>query len=135
MKIFKKKLKITTHKKVEFVEITEEIRNILTESAIKEGTVTVFIPHTTAGVIINENADPDVLHDLDIGFNTAFPEDSRFKHMEGNTTSHLKAISAGSSETILINDGRLNLGIWQGVYFSEFDGPRNRNILIQIMGN
>ena len=78
MKIFKKRLNITTHKKTEFVEFTEDVREILTESGIQEGIVIVFIPHTTGGVIINENADPDVLHDLEIGFNTAFPEDSRF---------------------------------------------------------
>ena len=135
MEIIKKQINISTGKKTEFYEITNDLRAILTESGIQEGIATIFIPHTTGGIIINENADLDVLNDLEIGFNTAFPDNPKFKHMEGNTTSHLKAISTGSSETVFINNGRLNLGAWQGVFFAEFDGPRNRKILIQIIGN
>lgn len=135
MEIIKKQIKLTTNKKTHFYEFTDKLRTILEESGIKEGVATIFIPHTTGGIIINENADPDVLDDLEIGFNTAFPENPKYKHMEGNTTSHLKAISTGTSETILITDGRLDLGAWQGIFFAEFDGPRNRRVLIQIMGN
>lgn len=96
-----------------------------------EGVCRVFCPHTTGAITINENADPDVLHDLAIGLARAFPNRSEFRHAEGNSAAHLKSSCIGASETVLIRGGRLVLGTWQGIYFCEFDGPRRRTFLVQ----
>ena len=90
-------------------------------------------PHTTGAITINENADPDVKHDLTLGLDAAFPDRAAFRHAEGNSDAHLKCSTVGASETILIEDGKLLLGIWQGVYFCEFDGPRTRKYFVKIM--
>lgn len=117
----------------EFINITEVARQAVKNSGIQEGTVTVFVPHTTAGVTINENADPDVVHDMLLGLGKAYPRSSAYLHCEGNSHAHLKATAVGASETIIISQGKLLLGTWQGIYFCEFDGPRNRSLLIKII--
>ena len=131
---------ISTNAHTEFVDITGKVREAVrhavaeyagTASAI-EGRACVFCPHTTAAITINENADPDVLHDLEIGLNKAFPDRAEFRHSEGNSSAHLKSSCVGASETILIKEGKLLLGTWQGIYFCEFDGPRRRRFVVQV---
>lgn len=98
------------------------------------GIAIVYCPHTTAGMTINENADPDVVHDLLIGLSKAFPDRPEFRHAEGNSTAHLKASAMGSSVTVIIESGKLLLGTWQGVYFCEFDPPRSRKFYVKVLG-
>lgn len=137
---------ISTSYKTEFIDITQKVKSALKQAAQEyirkkgdaengetiEGVCRVFCPHTTAAITINENADPDVLHDLEIGLERAFPHRSEFRHGEGNSSAHLKSSCVGASETILVHEGRLLLGTWQGVYFCEFDGPRSRKFFVQI---
>ena len=134
MKIYKKYINVTTMEKQNFYEITNEIRDLVKESKIKEGIVTVYSPHTTSALCINENADPDVIEDMIYALDKALPDDKKFKHMEGNSSAHLKSINIGSSLNLTLNDGLIEMGIWQGIFFCEFDGPRERRVLIHIMG-
>jgi len=115
--------------------ITQQVREAITKSGIEDGLAVVFCPHTTAGITINENADPDVVHDLIFGFSKAFPDRSEFRHGEGNSSAHLKSSTVGASETIIINNGKPLLGTWQGIYFCEFDPPRNRKFFVKVTGN
>ncbi len=117
----------------DFYDITAQVRDAVIKSGVTDGLCVVFCPHTTAGITINENADPDVVHDLLIGLEKAFPDRAEFRHMEGNSQAHLKASCIGSSVTILIQAGRSLLGTWQGVYFCEFDPPRQRKFYIRVM--
>jgi len=117
-----------------FFNITPQVREATVKSGVKSGIATVFCPHTTAGITINENADPDVVPDLILGLDKAFPDRREFRHAEGNSSAHLKASTVGSSATIIIENGRLLLGTWQGVYFCEFDPPRQRKFYVKIMG-
>ena len=119
--------------RVDFYDITAQVRKAVSESAVKEGLVLVYCPHTTAGITINENADPDVVRDLLVGFDKAFPDSAEFRHGEGNSAAHLKASAVGSSVTLIIDGGRLVLGTWQGIYFCEFDPPRNRKFYVKII--
>ena len=126
---------IQTRKRNEFVEITEQVRQSLASSGVREGFGVVYCPHTTAAITINENADPDVVHDMLLWFERVDPKDQPgFRHGEGNSDSHIKASLVGSSATVLVEDGRLVLGRWQGVYFCEFDGPRRRTVQVKWMG-
>jgi secondary thiamine-phosphate synthase enzyme len=130
-KLFEYKL---STKKETLYNITAEVRDALSESGVRDGAAIVFCPHTTAGITINENADPDVVYDVLIGMDKAFPYRAEFRHGEGNSTAHLKSSTVGASETVIIEDGRLLLGTWQGIYFCEFDPPRNRRYYIKIIG-
>ena len=130
-----KKISVHTDKHEQLVDITSEIRQFVTDSKVIEGKVTIFIPHTTAAVTINENADPDVQHDLIIALNKISPDLQEFRHMEGNSDAHTKSSLLGCSQDIIIHDRKLLLGTWQGVYFCEFDGPRNRRVNIQRVGS
>ena len=137
---------ISTSAHTEFVDITGKVRDAVrravaqyaakngggADSSEIEGKTCVFCPHTTAAITINENADPDVLHDLEIGLERAFPDRAEFRHAEGNSSAHLKSSCVGASETVLIKEGRLLLGTWQGIYFCEFDGPRRRRVIVQV---
>ena len=118
----------------DFYNITPQVRETIIKSGITNGIAVVYCPHTTAGITINENADPDVVHDLLIGLNKAFPDRSEFRHAEGNSAAHLKASTLGSSVTVIIENGTPLLGIWQGIYFCEFDPPRNRKFYVKVMG-
>jgi len=113
--------------------ITESVCEAVTNSSAKNGVCVVFCPHTTAGITINENADPDVVHDMLLGLDEAFPDRAGFKHGEGNSPAHLKASCVGASETVIISGGKLLLGTWQGIYFCEFDGPRNRRFYVKVV--
>ncbi|NTW72096.1 MAG: YjbQ family protein [Eubacteriaceae bacterium] len=114
-------------------EITDEISGFITKNKISEGICVVFTPHTTAGITINENADPDVVRDILFGLEKAFPDRKEFIHSEGNSAAHLKASCVGSSVNIIITNGKLMLGTWQGIYFCEFDGPRSRKVTIKVI--
>jgi secondary thiamine-phosphate synthase enzyme len=125
-------LHIQTNHRDEMIDITQQIVQLLKQEAMEDGTAVIYCPHTTAGVTINENADPDVKRDVLMRLNEVYPwEHPKYHHAEGNTAAHLKAITVGSSQTVLVAGGRLILGRWQGIYFCEFDGPRQRNCLVQ----
>lgn len=126
---------IKTNRKLEFVNIDHLIKETLTESPIQSGILVVYCPHTTAGITINENADPDVKVDLELGLNKTFPNDEDYVHFEGNSDGHMKSSLIGASETLIIQDGQPILGTWQSVYFSEFDGPRNRTVYLKIIAD
>jgi secondary thiamine-phosphate synthase enzyme len=116
------------------VEVTDEVQNAIRRKRISDGYVIVYVPHTTAAVTINENADPDVRHDMLAKLEAMIPKDeSYYRHGEGNSDSHVKASLVGSSVTVLIDGGKLVLGRWQGIYFCEFDGPRDREMMIKIV--
>ena len=118
----------------DFYDVTAQVREAIAKSGVANGIAVVYCPHTTAGITINENADPDVIHDLLIGLGKAFPDRSEFRHGEGNSTAHLKASAIGSSVTVIIVDGKLLLGTWQSVYFCEFDPPRTRKFYVKVVG-
>ena len=131
-----KKREYELHTKPEgLYSITAQVRAAVRDSGVQDGICIVFCPHTTAGITVNENADPDVAADILYGLRQIFPERPEYRHMEGNTNAHLKASYMGSSATILIEDGELALGVWQGIYFCEFDGPRRRRYYIKILGD
>ncbi len=115
------------------IDITREIRNLVKDSGVKNGICIVFIPHTTAGITINENADPDVIRDFMMEMSKVVPLSDGYHHSEGNSAAHIKASMMGFSQTLIIEDGRPVLGTWQGVFFMEFDGPRIRKIHVKIM--
>ncbi|MFZ5644036.1 MAG: secondary thiamine-phosphate synthase enzyme YjbQ [Bacillota bacterium] len=127
-------LEIKSGKRVQMIDITSKINELLEGAEIKEGTAFIFIPHTTAGVTINENADPTVPRDILKGLERLVPEKGDYLHSEGNSDAHIKASLMGSSVMVIINEGRLMLGTWQGIFFCEFDGPRRRKVLIKIEG-
>ena len=116
-----------------YYNITSTVRKVIAESDVQSGLCVVFCPHTTGAITINENADPDVQHDLVIGFDEAFPDRRVFLHGEGNSDAHLKCSAVGASETLIVEDGRPLLGVWQGVYFCEFAGPRTRNYYVKVV--
>ena len=126
---------IKTNTRNEFLDITQEIQSTLRKHHIESGIVVIFIPHTTAAVTINENADPDVKRDIIKFINDKIPNNYGFNHMEGNSDSHIKSSLFGPSLNLIVESGQLVLGTWQSVYFCEFDGPRNRNYYIKIISN
>jgi secondary thiamine-phosphate synthase enzyme len=126
------KLVVSTSKPVEMVDITGEVRKVVRRSKIKSGTCTVFIPHTTAGVTINENADPAVVSDMVMEINKIVPLDDGYRHAEGNSAAHIKSTLYSPSLTLIVDGGDLVLGTWQGIYFCEFDGPRSRKAFVKI---
>ena len=126
------KLDIITNAHTEMKDITRLIQKTVTDSGVKDGICTVFVPHTTAAVTINENADPDVVRDFTKEINKIVPWEDGYYHAEGNSAAHLKSSMIGFSEQLIIDKGRLVLGTWQGIYFCEFDGPRHRHIYVKI---
>jgi secondary thiamine-phosphate synthase enzyme len=120
--------------RADFYNVTQNVREAIAQSGVLEGIAVVYCPHTTAGITINENADPDVVRDLLLGLDRAFPNRAEFRHAEGNSAAHLKASAVGSSATVIIKDGKPLLGTWQGVFFCEFDPPRNRSYYVEVMG-
>ena len=125
-------LEIDTTEQVQFVDITQKVHNFVIESKTKEGMCTVFVPHTTAAITINENADPDVSTDMIKELNKIVPFSDNYRHFEGNSAAHIKSSIIGVSETIIVEKGSLKVGRWQGIYFCEFDGPRRRKVWIKI---
>jgi secondary thiamine-phosphate synthase enzyme len=124
---------VKTHRHTEFIRMDTHIQALVEQSGVRDGVVHVFVPHTTAAVTINENADPDVVADMEAALERAVPWNKEYAHAEGNAAAHVKASMMGFSETIIISDGRLQLGTWQSVYFCEFDGPRERKVWVKII--
>jgi secondary thiamine-phosphate synthase enzyme len=114
------------------LNITGEVQRAVAQSGVSSGICAIFVPHTTAGVTINENADPDVVRDILMEMNKVIPFEDRYRHGEGNSAAHIKAGLVGASVSVPVEEGRLRLGTWQAIYFCEFDGPRQRNVWIQI---
>ena len=128
-------LTVPTRHRKQFVEITDQVRESLHRQGLRDGLGVVYCPHTTAGITINENADPDVVHDMLLWFERTIPQvQPGFRHGEGNSDSHIQASLVGSSATVLVQGGRLVLGRWQGIYLCEFDGPRTRTVHVQWLG-
>ena len=125
-----KVLSLTTQRRTQWINITREVQAAVGALGLRDGTITVFVPHTTAGVTINEQADPDVAADLEAALARLVPEHDGYRHGEGNSDAHIKASLMGASAPILVRDGRLQLGTWQGVFFCEFDGPRTREFWV-----
>lgn len=121
---------VTTRRRTEFVNITAEVQDAVATMGCTKGAVTVFVPHTTAGITINENADPDVTADMESALDRMAPWSAGYRHSEGNAAAHVKASLMGSSVRVLVRNGRLGLGAWQAIYLSEFDGPRSRQVWV-----
>ncbi len=134
MRIHQDTIIVSTPERETFVDVTEKIQRFVAEQGFKEGMVHLFVPHTTAGVTINENADPTVVSDLLFELKKSFPDRKEFRHAEGNSDAHIKSSLVGPDLTIPIRGGQMRLGTWQGVYFTEFDGPRDRKLHLQIIG-
>ena len=129
----KYELAVSSTKRSDFVDITSEVQDIVRKSGVDNGTCTIYVPHTTAGVMITENWDPSVKADLLGTLDKLVPWQANYRHMEGNAAAHIKASLLGSSETVLVEAGRLLLGRWQGIFLAEFDGPRDRRVLVQVI--
>ena len=126
-------LNVRSRRRSEMIDITAEVAEALRSSNIKSGDILVFCPHTTAAITINENADPDVQNDILLTLDEMYPKDrSGYRHAEGNSDAHVKSSLFGCSERIAVSQGRMVLGTWQGIYFCEFDGPRNRRVFVQV---
>jgi len=128
-----KTFRIRTTMRTQFVDITREVEHAVRESGMTSGLCYVYVPHTTAGVTINEHADPDVARDVEGIFDRLIPHDGPYRHAEGNTDSHMKAILTGTSQTVFIENGKLALGTWQGIFLCEFDGPRQRTVFVKVV--
>jgi len=129
------KIDIKTNSRSELIDITDRIRAIVKRSKVNDGICFIFCPHTTAGLTINENADPKVKRDIINSLNKLIPENAGYSHTEGNADSHIKSSLFGSSLTVFVENGQLALGTWQGIYFCESDGPRSREVWIKIISN
>jgi secondary thiamine-phosphate synthase enzyme len=127
------KLNVATNSRTELLDITSQIEKKVDKSGVKSGICHIFVPHTTAGITINENADPSVVHDILMELNKAIPFQDGYHHSEGNSAAHIKSSLMGQSIYVIIDGGRLKLGTWQGIYFCEFDGSRNRQVWVKIM--
>jgi secondary thiamine-phosphate synthase enzyme len=125
-------LKVKTRAKTELIDITSEIQNLVRSSSIKEGFCMLYVPHTTAAVTINESADPSVKSDILMILNKIIPWEAGYRHLEGNSPAHIKSTIVGASELIAIENEKLVLGTWQGIFFCEFDGPRNRKVNVHL---
>lgn len=127
-------ISVNTSSHTQFIDITSKVSEVLQKAGIKDGICTVFTPHTTAGITINENADPDVPRDIIKEMGKVIPLNDGYDHIEGNSAAHIKSSLFGCSETVIVRNGSLMLGTWQSVFFCEFDGPRNRKVWVEIIG-
>ena len=130
-----KEIKVVSNRRNEIIDITSDIQRIVKDEDIQNGFVVIYVPHTTAGVTINEGADPSVQRDIIETLKKLVPESSDYHHMEGNSDAHIKASILGSSVTVLVDNNRLVLGTWQHIFFFEGDGPRNRKVYVDFMSN
>ena len=126
-------LEVVTQKRTHFEDITDEVQEVVDESGVQEGICYLYVPHTTAGIFINENADPDVKWDIEQTLEKLIPWENNYKHIEGNAAAHIKSVLVGTNTFIPIKNGRLMLGTWQGIFFAEFDGPRTRKVIVKII--
>ncbi|MCX7912122.1 MAG: secondary thiamine-phosphate synthase enzyme YjbQ [Dehalococcoidales bacterium] len=127
------KLDINTHAREEFLDITRQVHEVVSRSGVKSGLCHIFVPHTTAGILINEHADPSVVDDIAAKLTDLVPLRGSYQHLEGNSPAHIKAGLIGSSVTVFVEDGLLTLGTWQGIFFGEFDGPRRRQVWLKVV--
>ena len=130
-----KTVQIQTGARTEFIDVTGKVQGVVCESKAQEGICYLFVPHTTAAITINENADPSVHQDILMELNKVIPFDDQYRHIEGNSAAHIKASIIGFSETVFIESGMLFLGTWQGIYFCEFDGPRSRRLHVKVIAS
>ena len=128
-----KYIEVFTQKRTHFEDITDEVQEVVDESGVQEGICYLYVPHTTAGIFINENADPDVKWDIEQTLEKLIPWENNYKHIEGNAAAHIKSVLVGTNTFVPIKDGRLMLGTWQGIFFAEFDGPRTRKVIVKII--
>lgn len=126
-------LRIRTDRRTQFVDITEAVQKAVSRSGVATGTCYLYVPHTTAGITINEHADPDVASDVEAALDRLIPAKGSYQHAEGNSDSHIKAILVGASQFVFVDSGKLTLGRWQGIFFCEFDGPRERHLHIRVV--
>jgi secondary thiamine-phosphate synthase enzyme len=126
-------LKVKTSRRTQLVNVTAQVRQVVEKSRVSNGICYVYVPHTTAAVMINECADPDVAMDLEGAFDRLIPFEGPYRHEEGNSDSHMKSALVGASATIFVESGKLQLGRWQGIFFCEFDGPRDRHFQVKII--
>lgn len=127
-------LSVRSAQRVQMIDITQKVQETLRDMGVNEGICAVYVPHTTAGVTINEGADPAVCQDIMAHFSEQVPHRGNYRHYEGNSDAHIKVVSVGSSETIVVQGGQLRLGTWQRVFFCEFDGPRTRSVWVKAVG-
>jgi secondary thiamine-phosphate synthase enzyme len=128
-----RQMRVKTHTRTELVDITQGIQRLVAESGIRSGVCHVFVPHTTAAVTINENTDPNVGRDILKELNKIVPFDDDYGHGEGNSAAHIKSTLVGMSRSVLVEEGHLMLGTWQAIFFCEFDGPRDRRVMVKMM--
>lgn len=128
-------ISVKTSNRTQFLDITSQLSGFVRESGVKDGVLLAYVPHTTAGITINENADPSVTRDILMVLNRAVPVSNEYQHAEGNSDAHIKASLMGSSVTVIVSGGRLVLGTWQGIYFCEFDGPRSRKVNLKLISS
>ena len=128
-----KTIRVSSSQREQVLDITPQVEDFVSKIGHKSGLLVVYCPHTTAAVSVNENADPDVKHDLIYQLKKTIPRSPEFQHSEGNADAHIKAVLAGLSQVFIVEDGRLQLGTWQGVYFLEFDGPREREVWLKFI--
>jgi secondary thiamine-phosphate synthase enzyme len=135
MKIVRKDFHVSTKSRNQMIDITDEVSSIVGQSGISSGDVIVYCPHTTAAITINENADPSVPHDILLVLEELAPHSNPgYRHSEGNSDAHCKSVLVGCSKQLLVKNGALELGTWQGIFFCEFDGPRSRKVYVQVRG-
>ena len=128
-----KQLRVKTNSRTELVDITQGVQRLVTESGIRSGLCYVYVPHTTSGITINENTDPNVGRDILKELNKVIPFEDNYGHHEGNSAAHIKSTIVGVSKTIMVDEGRLALGTWQSIFYCEFDGPRDRRVYVKVM--
>jgi secondary thiamine-phosphate synthase enzyme len=128
-----KQLRVKTTARTELVDITQGVQRLVTESGVRSGVCYVFVPHTTSGITINENTDPNVGRDILKELNKVIPFDDNYGHSEGNSAAHIKSTIVGMSKSVMVEEGRLALGTWQAIFFCEFDGPRERRVFVKMM--
>lgn len=128
-------LTVTTRAQTEFVDITSKVQEVIRNASMADGLCMVYVPHTTAAVTINESADPAVASDMLMVLNQIVPWEAKYRHLEGNSPAHVKSTLVGASELVAVENGRLQLGTWQGIFFCEFDGPRTRKVHVRLMAN
>ncbi len=131
----KQTITLNSRSRAEFIDITRQVREAIRKSGVKEGLCLIYVPHTTAGVTINEGADPDVRRDILASLNKLVPLDGDYRHSEGNSAAHIKAAIVGASASCIVEDGAPVLGTWQSIYFCEFDGPRNRKVHVKVVSS
>jgi secondary thiamine-phosphate synthase enzyme len=128
-----KQLRVPTKSRTELVDITQGVQRLVTESGVRSGVCYIYVPHTTSGITINENTDPNVGRDILKELNKVVPFDDNYSHAEGNSAAHIKSTLVGMSKLVLVEEGRLALGTWQAIFYCEFDGPRDRRVFVKVM--